>query len=100
MVGSMNEKHEYSVSGHGLGILSVYGGQTRTGARTADRLLTRVEAWEIARKLASRADLYHTIEVKRGPGVVFRANHSVNGWKGRDVNGAPVKVEPLPYDLP
>ena len=82
----MNTKHEYSVSGHGLGILAVYGGQTRTGARTADRLLTRVEAWEIARKL--------------GPGVVFRANHSVNGWKGRDVNGAPVKVEPLPYDLP
>ena len=93
----MNEKHEYSVSGHGLGILSVYGGPV---AGPRERLLTRVEAWEIARKLASRVDLYHTIEVKRGPGVVFRANHSVNGWKGRDVNGAPVKVEPLPYDLP
>lgn len=104
MVESMNTQNnteaprEYSVEGHGLGILAVYGGPV---AGPRERYLTRTEAWEIARKLASRVDLYHTIQVKRGAAVVFRANHSVdNGWKGRDANGAPVKVVPLPYDLP
>ena len=75
-----NAANNYSVEGHGRGIL-VKGGQERTYNRGLP-YFTREQAWDYVKELKSHGDMFHTIIVRRGNEIVWEASRHT-GWSGK-----------------